>query len=388
MQEKKDLFGRVAFFNLMRFVGAICIAVFLHYNDHFLPYLGLQNPYNYNTVVWALSHDSVVFVEMYFIISGILFVFAYKDKVMNNVGFDTFFARRIIRIYPLVVITSIFMYTGNFILYKYNGTMWSCGTLNILELFYDMLFGGKMAFWAGNTLNGSIWYVNTLLICYVLAYILTRLYKKSRSVFLYALPVFFGVMIQYSGKAFGLWNEGMARGYIAFFIGVMMGLFFESHPDFFSDDPRVRRRIRLAAGVELAAAMGLRLSPIRDIMTGNIQSYFAFLVFPSVILLGYDCGWINRLCAMKPIAWLGNISYGIYLWDFPVYFTLHLLIVSGKLHIDVLSGKFLVLSAVIHILVAGISYRFLEMPISKKLNGLMNKSGDAQRVPEAEQARC
>ena len=34
-----------AYFNLLKFTGAICIAIFLHYNDHFLPCLGIENPF-------------------------------------------------------------------------------------------------------------------------------------------------------------------------------------------------------------------------------------------------------------------------------------------------------------------------------------------------------
>ena len=175
---KGQQYDRFAYFNILRFSGAFCIAVFLHYNDHLLPFLGIENPFSDHPFVWAVSHNSWVFVEMYFIISGILFSVAYQKKIADGLPFDRFMTKRILRIYPLMVLTSIFMYVGNWLLYAYNGTLWSCGTLSLTELLLDVVLGGKVVFNAGPTLNGPIWYINVLLVCYAFAYLLTKLSSK------------------------------------------------------------------------------------------------------------------------------------------------------------------------------------------------------------------
>lgn len=84
MSAKKGV-DEFAYFNVLRFIGAICIAIFLHYNDHFLPCLGIANPFENNAFLWGLSHNSYVFTEMYFIISGILYSYAYMEKIMGGV---------------------------------------------------------------------------------------------------------------------------------------------------------------------------------------------------------------------------------------------------------------------------------------------------------------
>ena len=86
MTEQKTVVRPAAFFSLMKFVGSFCIVVFLHYNDHFLPMLGMENPFAGNALLWNISHYSYVLVEMYFIISGILFAWAYKDRIIARGG--------------------------------------------------------------------------------------------------------------------------------------------------------------------------------------------------------------------------------------------------------------------------------------------------------------
>lgn len=71
----------IEFFNIFRFLGAISIAVFLHYDYHFLGCLGVESAFLPSGFWMYLSKESAVFVGMYFIISGILFAMAYKDKI-------------------------------------------------------------------------------------------------------------------------------------------------------------------------------------------------------------------------------------------------------------------------------------------------------------------
>ncbi len=372
MSEQKGRTEPAAYFSLMKFVGSFCIVVFLHYNDHFLPRLGMENPFAGNALLWDISHNSFVLVEMYFIISGALFAWVYKDRIIAGGRFDPFIGKRILRIFPPAVITSVVMYLGNALLYKYNGTLWSCGTLDLMELCFDVLFGGKPVFGAANTLNGPIWYINVLMVCYVFAYILTRSYKRQRSVFLYALPILIGLMIQYSGVGFVIWNNSVARGLIAFFIGVLLGMFLAVYRERFT--PRTCRLIRLAAGLELAAAVFVRLCPWHGLLIKNIANFYAFLVFPSVIFLCYDCHWLNRLCSTGLVRWMGNISFGMYLWNFPIYLGLHMLVVSGHMPLDVTSAPFFILVTVLHLVIASASYYLLDRKLVGKLTELLDRA--------------
>ena len=120
--------NNIAYFNLLKFIGAFAIAIFYHWNGHFLPSLGLENPYSELPVIGFLSQKCMIFVEMYFIISGYLFALVYRDKIeQKQITFKTFLINRIVRIYPMMTISTLFMYLSNHYLFAYNGSLWSYG---------------------------------------------------------------------------------------------------------------------------------------------------------------------------------------------------------------------------------------------------------------------
>lgn len=355
-----------AYFNLLKFIGAFAIAVYLHYNDHFLPYIGMENPFKENSFIWFVSKYSFVFVEMYFIISGFLFTYAYKKKILEGMHFDFFFSKRLVRIFPLVAITTIVMYLGNLFLYKFDGKLWSCGTVSLVELYEDILLGGKAVVNKPLTLNGPIWYVSVLMLCYIVAYVLTKSTQKQHSIYIYIIPIALGIMIQSSGVNYPMWNLNVARGYIAFFVGVILGELLANFHLLTHGQRLFLRIILLAELILVFVALTCFWNGKFTIEWTNI---FAVLVFPEIIILLYDCKWLNKICSTKLFVWLGNISFGIYLWNFPIYIGLHILIRVGIIGPDVTSTKFLLYVAIIHIVVASISYYMID----KKLCGWLNK---------------
>lgn len=85
-------------------------------------------------------------------------------------------------------------------------------------------------------------------------------------------------------------------------------------------------------------------------------------------MLLYDCKAVNAICSHKVVKYLGNISFGIYMWNFPILITLHILVIIEIIHIDITSYKFMVVLVLIHIMVASVSYGLVD----KKLCGLLN----------------
>jgi peptidoglycan/LPS O-acetylase OafA/YrhL len=66
---------------------------------------------------------------------------------------------------------------------------------------------------------------------------------------------------------------------------------------------------------------------------------------------------VNRILLMKPVVWIGRISYGLYLWHFLIFSTMRGL---GFRRIDVITG-----GTCLAFLVASASYYFLERPVLK-----------------------
>ncbi len=118
-------------------------------------------------------------------------------------------------------------------------------------------------------------------------------------------------------------------------------------------------------------AVGIRACPWYEALIHRPYQFYALIVFPCLIVLLYDCRWLNRLCSTKGIKWLGNISFSMYLWNFPICISMHLLIVTGVLPLRVTSWGFFVLFAAVHFLVAGLSWRYLDAGLSRRLGKLV-----------------
>lgn len=368
VREKNNQF---AFFNLLRFIGSVSIAIFLHYHYHFLKMLAIAPPYTANEwfneeVLYELYYNSYAFVEMFFILLGILFTYAYKKKIYDGLGFDKFILGRFVRIYPLVIITSLYMYFANVLLLGTTGSLWSSGSGDLFDFFTDSLFGGKSVFNVADTLNGTIWYINVLMFCYIIAYAITYFTKKNPSVLVYSFPIILGLAIQYNIISLPFFNESTARGLIAFFIGVILGELLKKQ------ETIEKPKKYLLNIIYLLGLYFVYISREEDHFN-SLTNYAAFGIFPLLILLCSNLEILNKICSTKFVKYLGNISFGIYLWNFPIYITLHLLITHNIIHVNVISKKFMLFVLAIHMIVATISYYAFEKPVGKRLSKAINK---------------
>ena len=83
----------------------------------------------------------------------------------------------------------------------------------------------------------------------------------------------------------------------------------------------------------------------------------------AAILIACAChpsSYLGRLLSWKPLSWLGKRSYGVYLWHYPI-----IVLSTPVYEIGNPSYWRVGLQLVITIIIAEISYRFIEMPIRK-----------------------
>ena len=368
--EKKTLCrdDSLEFLNIFRFLGAFSIALFLHYNNAFLAYMGIETTFADGSVFGFISRKTYVFVEMFFVISGMLFAKVSMKRIGMGLKFDDFLLSKILRLYPLAAITTLVMYVSNLMLYGMTNQLWYCGTLSINELVVDLLFLGEAFFKGGSGLNGPIWYLNILMVCYVFAYFLAKAANKFQIKSVFLVPILLALMIQYSGKSFAAWNGRVAEGFLAFFVGIYLNGFL----DYLKKcDSRKRIIIRIALLAEVFGALLLEMIPNGDRIIAHEQNYYSLLVFPEAIALMYDCKWINKICGSGIFKWMGNVSFGIYLWNYPILLITQLLYSGGVLNVDFTSFGARVVMAVTHLIVAGLSYYLIDVKLCKKLSQML-----------------
>lgn len=370
------------FFNILRFIGAISIAIFLHYYDHFLPNMDKDWWFKDYSFAKNLSQYSYVFVEMFFMISGILFSVVYMKKIEEGEKLDKFIIGRYKRIFPLVIISTIFMYIANIIYFKRFKMFYSCGSVSMLELIYDILFAGTIALGTGITpLNGPLWYIGPLMICYVIAYILTKLYIKYKSKLVFLIPVFIGSAIILCNYNFFILNRYVARGFIAFFIGMI--IFSDNILNRINElNTNYKKILKVCLIIIMMIGIYSTVGRHNDLLANskynkmteypnNMINYYnnlfiyIYLVFIPLFYLLYDVKWINKICDTKFCRYLGNISYSIYIWNFPILITITYILKSNWITINIQSWKFIFANFVIHIVVATLSYYLIEKNIKQ-----------------------
>lgn len=92
----------------------------------------------------------------------------------------------------------------------------------------------------------------------------------------------------------------------------------------------------------------------------------AVLFIPLIVLISLNKGYITKLFQKKAFVFLGEISYGIYILQFPIYSLFSSYSVNKYFHITDPTIVFF-LRLVILIVVSALSYVYIEKPIKEKI---------------------
>lgn len=152
--------------------------------------------------------------------------------------------------------------------------------------------------------NNPLWYVCVLFICYTALYCLNRFSPRIgiSTHYLYIAMVLLGLGIHYYKINLPFLNEQVARGYVAFFLGMLL---YELYKKYGSDKKLYFSSVVLIVVSFIGAALR---------MIDDQWAIFTFLLFPSVlfILLGAE-----KIFSSKVFAVLGGVSFEMYLWHVP-----------------------------------------------------------------------
>ena len=342
---------RIEQLTFTRFIAAMAI-VFFHFGK---PLNVFSQPFIHNLLIQAN-----IGVSYFFILSGFVMIIAYGRK--SKVHPFSYVKNRFARIYPVyllaIILMMLFIKVSDNAVYPVEDVF-----LNIFAL--QSWIPAKAM-----TINFPGWSLSVEFLFYALFPLLFNyFYRKIDLKKLLRPAIIFWLFSQLffhwalRGN-FSLGSDKYTENFLFYFplmhlnqfiLGNIAGLFFINHLK-----NRAKNYDWMVALISIAIIGALTFRP--DINYHN--GLLAVLFVPFIIFTAMNTGWISRISTHKIAVYLGEISYGIYILQIPVYlFTKYFL---GKMGI---TGdlKIFIGGIAMLLIFSALSYHFIETPLREKI---------------------
>ncbi|MCO8609742.1 acyltransferase [Burkholderia multivorans] len=305
------------------------------------------------------SHG-LLMVDFFFVLSGFVLARAYwNERRRQAIGQN--FLERVARIYPLHLVMLLAVVPIEFFLqqrlgpldylFKYSDKYHFI--LNIFLLNYSSLERGF-------SFNAPAWSISTEIIINAMFFAIITLNRKAATILMAIAWGMAATVIAKHGLitsegAFGL-NSGIYRTIAGFFLGV--GL-FKSLETRLSD--------RQTGNVLCDAIFLLSIAALLAFMvrwpTDHINvAVFAAAIFPTIIATAVFGRFSRKALATRPLTFLGEISYSIYLTHFVLLLLTMLVQALLKTQFHFENPAILIGFLSVTVLASTLTYHFVEMP--------------------------
>lgn len=347
---------RLAALDGLRGIAALVVALH-HIFFHFAPWPYAPGPLG-PLVDW-IAHSGWTLVDLFFILSGFVFAHVYlsSDVLSTSAGRADFAVARFARLYPLhfaVLVLFLVLQPDN----PYNTAAAFAGHMAMLQAFIPH---------AGATFDCAAWSLSIEAACYVIFVIAAAAGRRVLLVATAAFALLGGVLLALFGATGDpIIADMLRRGLFGFFIGQGMW-HLRGH---------LFRIPSWALGVALVAGIGLQVSlPVMPVLP------LGLLAWPAALLLVLRMPWL----ASRPILWLGDRSYAIYLLNLAVitFAILDLGLKGSALSPAAVAGVEVAMVAAILVL-SDLSFRFLERPARRAIRAAWDnrrRAGAAAGLP-------
>jgi len=362
-----------------RGVAAILVAMF---------HLNVLSP------IYSLEfiRNAYLFVDFFFVLSGFVITHSYGDRMGTLDGVGVFALRRFSRLWPLhavVLLAFVVVESGKAFMAARGATFYAppfSGSTSPNAVLMHLGFAQAMGIQDHLTWNPPSWSIAaefwTYMIFAATLHVAATRFSRLRfaaEAFLFILLIgSVAVLLRYSDRGMDVtFDLGIFRCICGFLIGHFVYRLWQICPRDIFDAPSVEIAVLIAVigYVSVAGRSG--------------YSFFAPLVFAVVVLVfAFEAGPVSKLMSNRGNEWLGRISYSIYMWQAFIIFNLvdrPVSIVEKITHRALTAtdagsalggeaGKLIVLGGHLMpllvtalylgvlVIVAGISYRWIEKP--------------------------
>lgn len=310
-------------------------------------------------------------VNLFFVISGVLITGILLDSKNDQHYFRNFYMRRVLRIFPIYYLTLAIMFLPFF-----NHEVIGYGDSPYYIFYAQNIVQGQKNFLVNFTnAFDHTWSLAVEEQFYLFwPFLVYKLDRRKLAIlipFLFFMAFVWRVFVLLKHGSAGLLYTLLPMQIDSLMAGAFLALLFRSKP--VSTDKMAR------TGISLAFLANLGLFALIFYYGYDVYGRFSWTVLPfntiflsllSVVFAGWIVFILNRqtiisksLC-LPVLRYVGKISYGLYLYHYPVLFTLSM--ISAKMKAQGLTFHpviFILLNLCITFMLAAISWRFIEAPI-------------------------
>lgn len=162
-------------------------------------------------------------VDFFFVLSGFIFSFVYKEKIVNGtVKFKEYAIFRMSRLYPLHFLTLMVVLVFQIVRVHLDKGFFIYQNNDLYHFILNALFIQGEGFEKGWSFNAPTWSVSSEIVAYILFFIIAKyiLNRKNHMFFyIYVTCIIFGFIILLNKMDYLFINEKVGRVLIGFFIG-------------------------------------------------------------------------------------------------------------------------------------------------------------------------
>lgn len=283
-----------------RFIAALGV-VFFHFGKNIPPF------------DFFIVKNAYLGVSYFYVLSGFIMIIAYYQS--SHINFNTYQKNRFSRIYPIyfVGVISQVLLTSNYSIKQ---------ILLCLFAIQSWVPGYALA------LNTPGWSISVEIFFYLLFPLLFNKYYKSTGIKKIALVIFFIFIITQIATAIrhllpfhGIYFNSSDFSYFPlvhlnqFLIGNLSGLLFIRY---LKDNLNYKKTYWILLSI-VGIALCLCLLIINYSRFSVHNGIMAILFAPIIIFISFDKGYLSKFLSLKPLVYLGEISYSLYILQLPVY---------------------------------------------------------------------
>ena len=308
-----------------------------------------------NKIVNSVAWNGYLMVDLFFFLSGFFSCVNYGQRIHDGgVGFIEYCKRKVIKFYPLMIITAIvstIIQVLGLAIINNAGTDVNVQSLTGVVLSFLGLQTGYFND-GGVYANPPAWYLCILFLCYLIFYGIKKIKNESISNFAIVVWMVFGCAIMLKPLDHFLLFSSNGRGYMGFACGVIFAILYHRR----GTRNRHLRVVSSLAVLVFCAYMWV----FKQNYIGNMSIIVVLIVTPCILILAVECRLLNFILRLRPLQLLGKISLDIYLWSFPIIVGIKIVLIGiGKTELLSNSVVFLTVSILV-VFVSCLSNRFLD----------------------------